>query len=200
MNWLRLKNLLVFSLLIACSQNFAVADIKSEADVQSVAKEHFSKLKNYSSGDLITTDDVKQLLKRLSKKGWDVPKSDELLARLIPSGSYLDQTFSTKKGMKFFREVSKVPGGVERVERMSQLRNGKGSINQLVSFPNGSDLIKELSTTQAGRNLGNRGSRNSGGVNLNKPTGKIYVEKELIEELAKIYKQDKRKRKKKKKR
>lgn len=167
--------------------------IKSENDLVAAAKDYFSKLDKYSSGDLVTTGDVVPLIKLLKQKGWDVPQSDKLISRLIKSGSYLDQTLSSENGQRFFRQISTVSGGVDRIERMSKLKNGKGSINQLINFPHGSDLVKELATTRVGRNLGNRGSR-SGASSLNESTGKIYTEKELISELARRYKADRSRR------
>ena len=195
MDWLS-KLLLMLFLTIGFSIGPVTADenkIKSENDLVAAAKDYFSKLDKYSSGDLVTTGDVVPLIKLLKQKGWDVPQSDKLISRLIKSGSYLDQTLSSENGQRFFRQISTVSGGVDRIERMSKLKNGKGSINQLINFPHGSDLVKELATTRVGRNLGNRGSR-SGASSLNESTGKIYTEKELISELARRYKADRSRR------
>ena len=193
MSWPVKSCLLMLLWLIGCCGQFVTANegkISSAQDVTAVAQDYFAELENYRSGDLVTTDDVKPLLKKLSKKGWNVPEQETLLARLVTTGSYLDRTFSSKKGQKFFREISKVPGGIDRVERMSNLKNGKGSINQLVNFPRGSDLIKEMATTSVGRSFGSRGARTPAGQNLNQATGKIYTEKALVQELVARFNQD----------
>ena len=139
----------------------------------------------------MTTNQVKPLLEGLKQEGWEVPKSDALISKLVPTGSYLDRTFSTKNGKKFFRQISNVPGGIDRVDRMSKLNKGKSSINQLVNeIPNGADFVKALATTRGGKTLGNWTSRARNGQNFNQTTGKIYTEKELTKELVKRFKED----------
>ena len=191
MNWF--TKILVLSLLIGFSNQLATADeaeIKTVKDLNSVVKKYFANLEGYRSGDLITTGDVGPLLQLLKKKGWSVPQRSTLTSRLTKTGSFLDKTLSSKNGENFLGEVSKVPGGADRIERIAKLKNGKGTLNQLLKFPHGSDLIKELATTKVGRNLGRYAAKREDGKDFNKPTGKIYTESELVKELVKRFKED----------
>lgn len=191
---LQANKLIIGLLLLSFTSQFSIAEeekIESERELAVIVKKHFANLANFRTGDLVTAGDVKPLLQELSSEGWDVPESGTLIARLVPSGSYLDRTFSTRKGRKFFREISRVPGGIDRVERMSKLKAGKGSIGQLVnSAPFGSDFIAQMATTKVGRNMGKRAGNTRDGKNFNKPTGKIYTEEALMKELVVRFRTD----------
>lgn len=122
MHWFSLKTSVLFPTLLAAlisilsTTDLELKKIQSQDDVATVIKAYFQKQQSYRSGDLVTTKHVKPIVQLLGRKGWQVPAQDKLLARVIQSGSFLDQTFSTPEGKKFFREISRYPGGVDRVE------------------------------------------------------------------------------------
>lgn len=166
--------------------------IKNAAEVEVLIRQHFAGMPNYSQGDLITTQQVQPLLAKFSAKGWDVPRQDLVLAKVTKSGSYLDQTMNSGKGKRFFREINGSPGGIDRVERMSNMKNGRNSIEQLVNkTPRGSDFINALATSKHGQILGDWSGPTQTGQALNQPTGKIYTEEQLIQFFQTLYQQSK---------
>ncbi len=169
---------------------FAQIDVKKEKprkiDVKKMVTNHFKTLSGYQSGDLITGGQVEPLIKKFAQQGWEIANPDLPMKRMIKSGSYLDKTMNSRKGKTFFRQISSIKNGMDRVERMLSTKNGRSSIRQLVfEIPRGADYIKALATTSNGKLLGNR----QNGQNFNKPTGKIYTEKQLTEYLTKLFEQ-----------
>jgi hypothetical protein len=57
----------------------------------------------------------------------------------------------------------------------------------LIRDPKGDDLITYLATTKGGHNLGKMMGGVRGGVDLNKPTGRIYTTNDLLTVLKKLH-------------
>ncbi len=154
--------------------------VKSFQDVQQIFEWHFANLSGYQTGMLLTTRDVKPLFDLLARAGWEVQNRDEILNRVIPSGSFLGKTLRTAKGDQFYRKISRNSGGMDHVERLSKLPHGQKSIQRLVyELPMGADFIKAISTSAGGEYLDRSVSKTRKGKNFGKKTGRIYTEDAL---------------------
>ena len=165
--------------------------IESAGQVKQIIAKHFQSIKGYQSGDLISSSQVEELFGRFERLGWTVEAKSDILARVVKSGSFLDTTMNSAKGKKFFRQVNQSKNGADRLERMLALKNGRSSIRQLVyEIPNGADYVKALATSRHGKVVDRGVNRSSAaGKNFSKPTGKIYIEEALTEELVTLFEQ-----------
>ena len=180
------KLLLVLATLFCGAPTVAQqqGSIESFQDVQQIFQWHFAHLSGYATGDLLTTRDVDPLFDQLARAGWEVEDRDEILARVIPSESFLGKTLRSSKGNEFFRNISRYSGAMDRVERMSKLPHGKKSIQRLVyELPMGVDFVKAMSTTPGGQYLDYGLSRTRKGKDFGKKTGHIYTEDALSQAL-----------------
>jgi hypothetical protein len=70
---------------------------------------------------------------------------------------------------------------------LSSISGGKTLVRDLIRQRDGHKLIEYLATTQGGRHLGGLMRETRRGVDLNKPTGRIYTAQDLVNELQRIY-------------
>lgn len=157
--------------------------LPTSAEVQGVVREYFAGVKDYEPGDLITRGQVEAVLAQLKEAGWEVSEAKELTGAALPDGSFLPQQLSSRKGRRFMRQISKFPGGYDRLERLSQLPDGRRIVRKLIEGPDGYKMVEYLTSTRGGKNLGRMLSRTPRGKGFNKPTRKIYTEQELLERL-----------------
>jgi hypothetical protein len=88
------------------------------------------------------------------------------------------------------RSVSEYPDAYDRLDRMSQLRNGQRTVRDLIRGPDGYKLIEYMTTASGGEHLGDMLADGPGGQGFNKPTGNIYTAGQLLEALHKSYEQE----------
>ena len=86
-----------------------------------------------------------------------------------------------------YRRLARHPAGYSRFERLSTIAGGQALIRDLMHRQDGHLLIEYLATTEGGRNMGRMAAATRHGVDLNKPTGRIYTEADLIAALEKLY-------------
>jgi hypothetical protein len=148
---------------------------------------YFQSQPDHQRGDLISQRDVKAALVQVSAIGWDVPGQEKIVNRVLADSSFLIRQLSTPDGRKFMRKLSGQPGTYTRLDRLSTISNGQDTIRTLIRDPGGQDLIIYMATTSGGKTLGKMMAGAQNGVDLNKPTGRIYTADQLIEELKKVY-------------
>jgi hypothetical protein len=78
------------------------------------------------------------------------------------------------------RKIADQPGTYSRIDRLSTIPRGQQTIRDLVRMKDGDKLVDYMATTKGGRNMGGMLSGARGGVDLNKPTGRIYTADDLI--------------------
>jgi hypothetical protein len=81
------------------------------------------------------------------------------------------------------RKVGRNVGGYARLDRLSTIAGGQKLVRDLLHGPGGDAMVEYLTTTQGGSKMGRMLGGARGGVDLNKPTGRIYTAVELIAEL-----------------
>jgi hypothetical protein len=135
---------------------------------------------DYQPGDLISCSDVEAALDGVSDAGWEVADRGAILDRALPDNSFLVAELSARKGKKFMRRVAKEPGNYARLDRLASLPRGKAIVRDLVRGKNGDEFVEYLATTKSGKNLGHMLGGSRQGVDLNKPTGRIYTAADLL--------------------
>jgi hypothetical protein len=157
------------------------------AVVKAAVEKYFAGMKDFQPGDLIRQSQVEQALAVVEAAGWDVTEKAELVKRALPDGSFLVKELSTPGGRKFMRRVARHAGTYSRLERLSTIAGGETLIRDLIQQKDGDKLIEYLATTQGGQKMGRMAANTRHGVDLNKPTQRIYTSDELLAELEKAH-------------
>jgi hypothetical protein len=150
---------------------------------------YFASLPGYQPGDLITQSQVEGALEAVGAVGWNVPQSAEIVGLALGDASFLASELAKPKGKQFMRKIARFPGGYQRLDGLSRIANGKDAVRILIRDPGGDKMIEYMATTQGGHELGNMMAGAKRGVNLNKPSSRIYTADELVAVLEMVYAQ-----------
>lgn len=142
---------------------------------------------DYRPNDLLTRSHVSAAVEAARNVGWDVPYSDRIVELALADDSFLVTELSSPTGQKFMRKIGQLPGGYPRLDRLSSISRGQTVVRKLVRQRDGEKFIEYLSTTKGGANLGSMLANAQQGVDLNKPTGRIYTASDLIAVLHRVY-------------
>ncbi|MBJ42739.1 MAG: hypothetical protein CMJ80_05565 [Planctomycetaceae bacterium] len=130
----------------------------------------------YQPDGLVTQGPTRQALAAFKQKGWQVQDAPELLKRVLPDNDFVAKQFRDEKGRAFLRKIENLPGGIDRVDRLSRIPEGRASVKALIhKVPNGAEWIQAMTTTRRGEILGERLSNAPTGHQFNSPTGRIYL-------------------------
>ncbi len=157
------------------------------AVVQSTIGKSIARRENYQDGDLICQSQVRDVLDAVARAGWDVPNRDAILKRVLADGSFLIKEASTPAGRSFMRRVGRHAGAFGRLERLSTISGGERLIRDLIRQKDGDKLIEYMATTPGGQNMGRMAANSKNGIDLNKPTGRLYTANELVSQLDQLY-------------
>jgi hypothetical protein len=105
--------------------------------------------------------------------------AEEILHLTLPDNSFLVTRLATPAGRRFMRKISDQPGAYARLDRLSSISRGQKLVNDLIRQKGGDELIRYLAT-DGGRHLGQQLGATPGGVDINKPTGRIYTVEDLL--------------------
>jgi len=161
--------------------------IPSWPKVEGVVREHFRGQQAYHPGGLIVRSEVDSLLAKLRQAGWTVPNRERLLARVCEDNSFLAQELRTPAGQKFSASIAKHSGGFDCLDRMSQLERGHATVHDLIRKPFGDQAIEWLTGCKAGDVARRMASHWRNGSDFDKPTGRIYTEQTLLDELKRLH-------------
>jgi hypothetical protein len=151
--------------------------------VQKSAEKHFSTLKKYRKGDLLSQGDVEPVFAELEKLGWKVADREQIV-KLVPGDRELMvRMLRTEDGRTFMRDIERLPGGYDRVDHLSRLSDAETLLWRLTSGPDGYKMIDYMTETPYGANMGQMLSQAPNGKGFNKPTGRIYTETQFIARL-----------------
>jgi hypothetical protein len=156
-------------------------------DVAREVQRYFATQSDHREGDLIRQSQIDAVLKNVAATGWKVDNSQEIVALGLPDGSFLVRELSSPSGKKFMRKIAAQPGGYSHLDRLSTTPRGQQTVRDLIRTPGGDDMIKYLTTTKGGRKLGTMMDGVRHGVDLNKPTGRIYTANDLVAVLKKLH-------------
>jgi hypothetical protein len=140
---------------------------------------YFAAAPGYKAGDLISHRQVAGALDRLKNDGFEIAAAEEILQLTLPDNSFLVTRLATPAGRRFMRKISDQPGAYARLDRLSSISRGQKLVNDLIRQKGGDELIRYLAT-DGGRHLGQQLGAIPGGVNINKPTGRIYTVDDLL--------------------
>ncbi len=183
----RTMGLLIASLaILACSEmiaDAARAESPSAAQIQQVVADYFAKQPDYQPGDLITREDADAVVNAMSKRGWQVPKSQELLKNVLSADDALIRLFSTKDGQRLMRKVSTDKLVYDRLDRIARVAGGERMIQDLAKLPNAERYVK-MPPEQGVPDLldllpKQRSGRKRSIKDYKKPTGRIYTAEDL---------------------
>lgn len=164
--------------------------VPREIDIAGAIREHFSTQKGYKSGDFITHKMVEEALQTLERKTkWKLDERDrKALLKLTPDDkSFLAQQLTSKAGKSFARQIASMPLGYDKLDRLAQLPQGRSTVERLVAGPDGYKLLEYMTSSRGGHELSRMLSADGKG-NFEKPTGKIYDEKQLVMALTQLHK------------
>jgi hypothetical protein len=165
------------------------AEPPSWARVEAFVREELARLEGYQPGDLLTQERVAPIVTGLSRRGWHVVDGAALVARFPAGSSVLAGELLRPGGTKFMRAVGRTPGGYDRADRLSGLRDGRARLAELSRAPDGAKLIEYLAGTSGGREMSRMLAQAPGGKNFHEPTGRLYDEAGLLEALAELHRQ-----------
>jgi len=151
--------------------------------IQAATENLFLKELQQQPGDLISRGQVQELFRRLAKLGWAVPQPREITDRVLADDQFLIKRLRTADGVKFMRQVSRLPDGYDRLDHLSQLPRGQKIVSELIRGPDGYKMLEYMTTSQGGTNLGKMLSDAPHGADFNAETGKIYTVETLEREL-----------------
>jgi hypothetical protein len=174
----------------SCSSAFAATESATAPDFAVVAaavEAHFASLADYKPGDLVARSQIEAALASVKQAGWDVPHADRIVARSLADDSFLVARLRTPAGRKFMRKVAAEPDGFARLDRLSSISGGQTLVDDLVRRKGGHELIRYLATTEGGRHLGRQLAATPHGVDINKPTDRIYTADDLLAALQSVW-------------
>lgn len=148
---------------------------------------HLASQRNFEANDLLTQSQINKALDAVLIAGWDVPDREDIVRRGIADGAFLSKELASPAGRKFMRQVARQPGGYSRLDRLSATSGGQQLVRNLIRQKEGYQFIAYLATTSGGHNLGRMAANTRNGVDLNKPTGRIYTVADLLAALKTSY-------------
>jgi hypothetical protein len=148
--------------------------------VVAAVESHFSTIPDFRATDLISQSQIQSVLRSVEAAGWKVPGADEIVELGLADNSFLFRELSTPAGRRFMRKIASQPGSYSRLDRLSSISGGHAIVRDLIRRPGGDELVTYLATTGGGAKLGSALAGVRQGVDLNKPTGRIYTATDLI--------------------
>jgi len=145
---------------------------------------YFAGLPKYHAGDILSKTDVSGAFKVLKNLGWEVDDRKKIMAQILDDNAYMVKQLRSKKGRILMRDFSQYPHAYDRLDRFLQLPHGKKFFQGLLNGPDAYKMFEYMTTSQGGENLGIQISHAKKGRDFNKPTGRIYTAKALLERLS----------------
>ncbi len=159
--------------------------------VSGITQVALSKRDGYQEGDLLTQKDVTRVLKALAAAGWTPADRKKLLADTLPTDAALVRILSTRRGIKFMRQVSGYERIYDRMDRVSRVRGGQRMLTDIAKLPDGQKLAKLKRPHGVPGFLDLLPKTSSGKVRSIKDytqlTGRIYTQRHLLERLETSY-------------
>jgi hypothetical protein len=178
--------LLMLAEIASAAQRAASPDFQQAAKIIAA---QFAATPGYVRGDLITQQQIKDALDKLSQKGWNIRDKDAIVDLGLAENSFLARELSTPAGKKFMRKIAHIAGAYERLDRLSANPRGQSTVRNLIRQKGGDELVEYLATTKGGRNMGNMLAGARQVTNLNERTGRIYTADDLLAALERSYEQ-----------
>ena len=134
----------------------------------------------YQKGDLVSRSQVEKVIATLTRNGMKLSDPGSVTKLVLADDSFLVRELSTANGQRFMRKIALRSGAYSLLDRLSTIPRGQSLIRDLMRHKDGDKLIEYLATTKGGKNMGGMMAQVRGGADLNKPTGRIYTEDDLV--------------------
>jgi hypothetical protein len=154
--------------------------VATEAAIAKAIEGYFAAQPGYENGDLITRSQIERIVAKVQSVGVKLDEASGIAKRGLADDSFLVRELSTADGRRFMRRIANDKGAYARLDRLSTIPRGQQTVRDLVRMKDGDRLIEYMATTKGGRNMGGMLSGARGGIDLNKPTGRIYTADDLI--------------------
>jgi hypothetical protein len=178
----------LLTISLAAAQSNQTAPKPSFDVVATALADYFASLKDYKPGDLISQSHVAGALAHVTDvTGWTVPYQKAIVDRSLADKSFIVTQLATPSGRTFMRSIARYPGAYSRLDRLSTISGGQQFTKDLISKKGGADMIEYLATTRGGHELGAMMAGVQQGVDLNKPTGRIYTADDLLAAVNWVY-------------
>jgi hypothetical protein len=165
------------------------------SEVRAAVESHFAGLPDLAPGDLITASDAAPALKALEKMGWKDISRSETAKRLLEDGAFLARELRSEPGRIFMRRVSGYRLIYDRLDRVSQMPGGQKLIHDMIRLPDG-HRYAQMQPHQGVPPMTDFLPKGVSGKaprvpDIDKPTGRIYTQSELLAQLEAEYRKTK---------
>jgi hypothetical protein len=148
--------------------------------VAKVVDEFFATQPGYQKGDLVTRSHIEKVIAKLVSDGIKISDPASVVKLGLPEDSFLVRELSTPNGKNFMRKIARQSGAYSHLDRLSTIPRGQSIVSDLVRQKDGDKMIEYLATTKGGKNTSGMMANARGGVDLKKPTGRIYTADDLV--------------------
>jgi len=167
----------------------SAGDLPEFKAIDSALKKHFASQPDFLPSDLLFQSQLGLALDAVGEAGWELADADRkaIVDRGLANDSFLAKELSAPAGRLFMRRIARHPGTYSRLDRLSTIAGGHQLIRDLIRQKDGDKLIEYMATTPGGQNMGRMAANTRHGVNLNKPTGRIYTADDLFSAVKTVY-------------
>jgi hypothetical protein len=160
-----------------------VKSIPPFSEVQQTVWRHFEKQRDFQPDDLITREQVEPLLAQLQRMGLPLDDAKQILDKLPTKSDFLVEQFNTPGGRRFLRRVAADPNVYDRLDRLSQMPQGRQTIRDMITSPAGEKMVDYMTKSPAGVGIGKILSSGQQAEQFGSPTGRIYTVDALLTRL-----------------
>jgi len=160
-------------------------DSQSAQEQPQSISEMLAQTKGYQQGDPLTWSLVARVIQKLRQAGMTLPPDSELQQRFLTEKDPFYRMMSSRDGRQFFADLSESPEAIDRAERYLSFKNGPQEMKFIMTRKGGAELFTDMVNTNNGRATARMMCSDSKDCDFNKPTGKIYLESQLIAFLKK---------------
>lgn len=162
--------------------------------VRAVVRRHFALQSDYKPGDILSRSMVEPLFDQLGLMGWKVLDKKDILRHVPKETDFVVRALRSESGRPLMRKVASMPGGYDRLYRLSVLPHGRQTIADLIRGKGGAQFIEYLTRSPGGHNLGRMLENTPNGADFNKPVGFLFTEDALLKRIEASYRAEKKRR------
>jgi len=157
--------------------------------VRNLVQRHFALQADYKPGDILSRTEVAPIFDQLGLMGWKVLDKKAILWRVPKETDFVVRVLRSESGRKFMRQIATMPGGYDRLYRLSVLPHGRQTVADLVRGKGGAEFVRYLTESRGGRNLGRMLENTPQGTKFNEPVHFLFTEDALLKRLEASYQQ-----------
>jgi hypothetical protein len=155
--------------------------------VTRIVERQFASKPRFERSDIISRGDVEPIIDTLIDLGWRPGDVEELYDAFLPDNHSLVIALRTDAGTQFSRQVGRLPGMYDRLERLLWLSDGSRLLKQLVTDPQGPEIAQRWTTAEGIADMQTRIAADPRGANFAMPTGHIHTVDEFLASLKKAH-------------